>query len=54
MHFPIEVLGDGAADHAAPVLTALPLLAAAVPVLYYGREPVLGHGWGILCQAATS
>lgn len=52
--FPIEVFGSGAADHAAPVLTALPLLAAAVFLLYYGREPVLGHGWALLCQAETS
>lgn len=52
--FAIEVLGGGAADHAAPVLTALPLLAAAVLLLYYGREPVLGHGWSLLCQVATS
>lgn len=33
---------------------SLPLLAAAVLLLYYGREPVLGHGWGLLCQGATS
>lgn len=48
------VLGGGAADHAAPVLTALPLLAAAVLLLDYGKEPVLGQRQGLLCQAASS
>ena len=40
--FPLEVIGDGAADHAAPVLAALPLPAAAVFPMHYGRGAVLG------------
>lgn len=40
--FPLEVVGDGAADHAAPVLTALPSLAAAAFLGRYGREAVPG------------
>lgn len=39
---PIDVVGGGAADHAAPVLTALPLPAAAVLLLYYGRSQCWG------------